>query len=140
MTSPHQQFIQALQGNRRCAAIYVRVSTEEQATEGVSLDEQVSRSRAYCDLHQLDVAALFRDEGVSAGKPLRDRPNGRELLNAVAEGRVSHVVTVKLDRLFRDAVGLSPYQYLDQLRVAHACELLADGASASSSHACATRN
>lgn len=32
-------------------------------------------------------------------------------------------------RLFHDAVGLSPYQYLDQLRVAHACELLMEGAS-----------
>ena len=40
-------------------------------------------------------------------------------------------------RLFRDVMGLTPYQYLDQLRVAHACELLADGAApAAVAYAC----
>lgn len=86
------------------AAGYVRVSTEEQAREGVSLDAQTAKIEAYCLLNGLELVTLYRDEGVSAGKPLSERPQGRELLAAVASGEVVHVVALKLDRLFRDAV------------------------------------
>ena len=44
---------------------YVRVSTEEQAREGVSLDAQESRLRAYVEAHGGELVALERDEGVS---------------------------------------------------------------------------
>jgi len=88
----------------QCAAIYIRVSTEEQATGGVSLSDQEARTRAYCALHQLKVLDMFRDEGVSAGKPLAERPAGTQLIAAVARGDAQHVVAMKLDRLFRDAV------------------------------------
>ncbi len=81
---------------------YVRVSTEEQAREGVSLDAQDERIRHYCALHGLELRAIFRDEGVSAGKKLGDRPEGARLLEDVPN--VGHVVALKLDRLFRDAV------------------------------------
>ena len=83
---------------------YVRVSTLEQAREGVSLDAQEERVRAYCAMSGLTLVALVREEGVSAAKPLESRPGGQEVLRAVAEGRAQHVVALKLDRLFRDAV------------------------------------
>lgn len=83
---------------------YVRVSTEEQAREGVSLDAQTEKLRAYCTLHGLTLATIYRDEGVSAGKPLTDRPEGARLLAQLAAGEARHVVALKLDRLFRDAV------------------------------------
>lgn len=37
------------------AAAYLRVSTEEQASEGVSLDAQRDRIEAYCRLRKLDL-------------------------------------------------------------------------------------
>jgi len=40
---------------------------------------------------------------VSAGKTLSTRPGGAALLSALAGGEVAHVVSYKLDRLFRDA-------------------------------------
>lgn len=88
------------------AALYLRVSTEEQAEHGVSLDAQRARGLAYCALHQftVDPAFILVDDGVSGGKPLRTRPRGSELLDAIERGDVGHVVAVKLDRLFRDAV------------------------------------
>ena len=85
------------------AVIYCRVSTEEQAVEGVSLDAQQSTLLAYCTLRQLDVAAVVVDAGISAGKPLHTRPGGRQVLEMVNSGTVAHVVAYKLDRLFRDA-------------------------------------
>lgn len=88
----------------RRAVGYVRVSSQEQALGGLSLDAQEERVRAYCALQGLDLVHLYRDEGVSAGKPLSDRPMGRELMQALEAGEAVHVVAIKLDRLFRSAV------------------------------------
>lgn len=88
----------------RAAALYVRVSTEEQVREGVSLAAQEERLRAYAALQGFADARLFRDEGVSAAKPLAERPAGAALLAALSAGEVGHVVALKLDRLFRDTV------------------------------------
>ncbi len=86
------------------AALYLRVSTEEQAREGVSLDAQEARLLAYAAAHGLDVKVTYRDSGVSGSVPLGERPQGAELLAALARGEVQHVLAFKLDRLFRDAV------------------------------------
>jgi len=83
---------------------YVRVSTEEQASEGVSLGAQSERIRAYCQLNGLELVRIITEEGVSAGKPLADRPGGRELLRLIPLYGVRHIVALKLDRLFRNAV------------------------------------
>lgn len=82
---------------------YVRVSTEEQAEEGVSLDAQEARIRAYCTAAGLALAGVIREEGVSGSIPLADRTGGADLLRQLEQGEVGHVVTLKLDRLFRDA-------------------------------------
>lgn len=83
---------------------YTRVSTEEQATEGLSLSAQKERLEAYCKAHNLALVGVLTDEGVSASKPLASRPAGAQLLEALETGQAQAVVAVKLDRLFRDAV------------------------------------
>jgi DNA invertase Pin-like site-specific DNA recombinase len=83
---------------------YCRVSTEEQAREGVSLDTQEGRIRAYCAMAGLTLVEVIRDEGVSGGDPLATRPGGAALLRSVARDEAQHVIAVRLDRLFRDAV------------------------------------
>ncbi len=83
--------------------LYVRVSTMEQATKGVSLDAQDERLRSYCTMQGLDVVRVFIEEGVSAGKPLESRPEGRKMLTLLKRKKASHVVALKLDRLFRNA-------------------------------------
>src|SRR5687768_2282197 len=83
---------------------YVRVSTEEQAREGVSLEAQEAKLHAYCALQGLELVRIYRDEGISAGKPLASRPEGGALLAELARTGARHVIALKLDRLFRDAV------------------------------------
>jgi len=85
------------------AIIYTRVSADEQAREGVSLDAQADRCLRYCELHGLEVAAVLREEAVSAGIPLGKRPIGAQLVARLANGDAQHVVALKLDRLFRNA-------------------------------------
>lgn len=81
---------------------YLRVSTDEQALRGVSLDAQEAAVRAYCTMRGLDLAEVVVDRGVSAGKPLSAREGGRRVLDMVSRGDVVAVVALKLDRLFRD--------------------------------------
>lgn len=82
---------------------YVRVSTEDQAREGVSLAAQEERLRAYCTMSGLELVGVLQEAGVSGAKPLADRLQGGGLLRLVRTKQVQHVVALKLDRLFRDA-------------------------------------
>jgi site-specific DNA recombinase len=85
------------------AIAYVRVSTEEQVTEGVSVEAQIAAVRAYATLRGLELVDVVVDAGVSAGKPLADRVGGAIVLDAVKRRKVRAVVAVKLDRVFRNA-------------------------------------
>jgi DNA invertase Pin-like site-specific DNA recombinase len=77
----------------------IRVSTEEQAKEGISLIEQEMKVTKYCDLHDLHLVEITRDEGVS-GKTLA-RPGIQEALAMLRDGRAGGLVIAKLDRLTR---------------------------------------
>lgn len=87
-------------GNR--AALYVRVSTAQQASDGLSLDAQRERLAAYCKLRGLEPVEVVADEGESAGKPLAKRSGGRRVLALVRSKAVDAVVVLKLDRAFRN--------------------------------------
>jgi DNA invertase Pin-like site-specific DNA recombinase len=84
------------------AALYLRVSTDEQADHGVSLAAQEAKLRAYCQLRGLAVAAVVCDAGVSGGKPLARREGGQRLLELIQRKQIEAVVAFKLDRLFRN--------------------------------------
>jgi len=84
------------------AVCYVRVSTMEQATQGVSLEAQEEKLRAYCQMTGLEIVKIIKEEGISATKPLKDRPGGKELIEIINKKKANHVVTLKLDRLFRN--------------------------------------
>ena len=78
---------------------YVRVSTQEQATEGVSLDAQRDRIRAYCKLHGIKLIDIKADEGISGGT--LNRPGLQTALEMLRRGRANTLIVAKLDRLSR---------------------------------------
>jgi site-specific DNA recombinase len=84
------------------AAIYLRVSTEDQARKGYSLDEQELQCRQYARESGADDAEVFRDEGLSGG--LLERPGLTVLRAAVKTGAFSLVVVKDPDRLSRELV------------------------------------
>lgn len=84
------------------AIAYVRVSTQEQANKGVSLDAQRERIEAYAQLAGLTVVQIISDDGVSGAKRFDSRPGGIAVAEQIAAG-CTNVVALKLDRLFRDA-------------------------------------
>jgi DNA invertase Pin-like site-specific DNA recombinase len=80
---------------------YSRVSTSEQADEGVSLAAQQQQIAGYAMMKGWKIAEHFVERGVSGSVPFVDRPEGKRLLEAVAKGDV--IITAKIDRAFRDA-------------------------------------
>ena len=75
---------------------YARVSTDEQVREGVSLDVQKLRIRAYAQAKGLSLIDVLVDEGVS-GKNL-NRPALGDLLSRCNSKSIGHVIVWKLDR------------------------------------------
>lgn len=79
---------------------YCRVSTEEQAAEGFSIEGQTEKLRDYARIHELGEVVVITDPGLS-GKDL-NRPGLQQLLAMIEEGHVANVLTWKLDRLSRN--------------------------------------
>ena len=84
---------------------YVRVSTEEQARDGVSLAAQQAKLEAYALVKDWTGLRLIRDERASA-KHLK-RPGLEDLLSLVRAQQVEAVMVYKLDRLTRSVKDLS---------------------------------
>jgi len=82
---------------------YIRVSTEEQSTLGVSLQAQECAIKSYCDMRSLNLVECVVDAGVSAGKALSTRVGGQRVLDLIKQKQVQGVVAFKLDRLFRNS-------------------------------------
>jgi site-specific DNA recombinase len=83
---------------------YVRVSTEDQAQNGVSIEAQEAKIRAYCVAKDWELVAVVRDEGCSA-KDL-NRPGMQEVIEGCKKKRFDVVVILKLDRLTRSVKDL----------------------------------
>lgn len=80
-------------------AIYIRVSTKEQAESGYSIGEQETRLQKYCDAMQWQVYKVYCDPAYS-GATL-ERPALSELLQDIQQGKIDAVLVWKLDRLSR---------------------------------------
>lgn len=85
--------------NQERVAVYRRVSSDEQAQAG-TIQNQIEFARCYCDLHQLPIAEVYADEGVSGTVPMADRPAGRRMLADARTGKFGAVL-VRIDRLAR---------------------------------------
>lgn len=81
-------------------AIYSRVSSQEQATEGTSMEFQDSQLTAYCQLQGWTIINDYTDPGFS-GKD-GNRPGLERLLSDAKIGLFDRVVVYKLDRLARN--------------------------------------
>ena len=80
-------------------AIYIRVSTQEQAIEGYSIQAQTERLQAYCKAKGWGVFHTYTDAGFSGSN--MERLALSQLLEDVEAGRVDCVLVYKLDRLSR---------------------------------------
>lgn len=84
------------------AALYIRVSTEEQALHGLSIEAQTEALDTWAKGERVKVVDHYVDAGISARKPASKRPELQRLLQDVEAGKVSLIVFTKLDRWFRN--------------------------------------
>jgi DNA invertase Pin-like site-specific DNA recombinase len=81
------------------AAIYARVSTEDQAREGYSIAAQLKRLRSYCLARGWAVANEYVDDGYSGRSP--ERPEYKRMMHDKDIWDV--VVVLKMDRIHRNS-------------------------------------
>ena len=102
----------------RTAIGYIRVSTEEQSREGVSLEMQTVKIRQYAELNDMELTAILEDAGVS-GKTIKARAGVQAVLAMVKARKVDAVIVYKLDRLARNTIQcLEMAQLMDKTGVA----------------------
>lgn len=82
--------------------LYVRVSTEEQALHGLSIEAQTAALESWAKKEQHKVVGVYTDAGISARKPASKRPELQRLLEDVRAGKGDLVAFTKLDRWFRN--------------------------------------
>lgn len=86
------------------AVAYIRVSTDKQADQGVSLEAQQAKIQVYASLYDLELVDTLIDAGCSA-KSL-DRPGLGKALVMLKSGQADALIIVKLDRLTRSVADL----------------------------------
>lgn len=84
---------------------YVRVSTEEQAREGLSVEAQKEKIKAYCQLKDWTLKDIISDEGRS-GKNL-NREGIQAIIKMIIDNEIEGLVVYKLDRLTRSVKDLN---------------------------------
>ena len=77
---------------------YIRVSTEQQANEGVSLEAQKAKIATWCVTNGYELVNVFVDAGIS-GKSMDKRPGLQDAMKSLKKGMA--LVSYSLSRLAR---------------------------------------
>lgn len=93
-------------------ALYIRVSTDEQADEGYSLKAQRDRLQHYAAFKKWDIYRIYEDGGFSGAST--DRPSFKQMLEDARAKKFDLILTYKLDRLGRSVKDL--VLLVDELR------------------------
>ncbi|MBY2071849.1 recombinase family protein [Clostridioides difficile] len=98
-------------------ALYIRVSTEEQALNGDSIRTQIEALEQYSKENDFNIVGKYIDEGCSATN--LKRPNLQRLLRDVEKDKVDLVLMTKIDRLSR---GVKNYYKIMETFEKHKCD------------------
>lgn len=93
-------------------ALYIRVSTEEQARHGFSLGEQRADLERYARSKGYIIYDVYADEGITARKAVHRRKELQRLLADVEAGHIDVVCFKCLDRWFRN---IADYYAVDKV-------------------------
>jgi site-specific DNA recombinase len=102
------------------AAIYIRVSSAEQAEEGYSIQAQTEKLEAYCKVRDWSIYNTYIDPGFTGANT--KRPALQELIKAIKKHEIDVVVVYKLDRFTRsqkDCINL-----LDDIFMPNNCDFV----------------
>lgn len=84
-------------------ALYLRVSTDEQAKHGLSLESQLKKLQDYCQFKNWEIFKVYKDEGISGGST-KKRKSFKQMIEDSKTGKFSTILVTKIDRAFRNVV------------------------------------
>ena len=101
-------------------ALYARVSTEEQAKHGLSIDAQLESLRAWAKYNGHTITGEYIDAGISGKKAYKKRPALSRFMSEIEQGlKVDALCFVKLDRFYRSVrLYYQAVEILDRHKVA----------------------
>ncbi|MEG2231704.1 MAG: recombinase family protein [Lachnospiraceae bacterium] len=102
----------------RCA-LYIRVSTEEQHLNGLSLPAQRLALTDYANKNNYTITECYADEGISARKSMTKRKELLRLLDDVKANKIDMILVTKLDRWFRN---IKDYNITEEILSKHNCD------------------
>lgn len=85
----------------KTAYVYRRVSSEEQARGGISLEIQKYDIEQYAQANGIKIIGDYEDAGISAGKPVKKRPALSRMLDDMERDKPDILLLWRLDRLWR---------------------------------------
>jgi len=80
------------------AALYIRVSHEEQVLHGYSIEAQRQALTEYVQKNDMHIVDYYVDEGQSARKSYNKRKEFVRLMEDVKDGNIDIILFIKLDR------------------------------------------
>ena len=100
------------------AALYVRVSVQEQAIKGLSLEAQEEDLRDYCKEQGWIIVGVYIDAAKTARKNISKRNNFLRMLEDVKQDKIDLILFTRLDRWFRS---VADYYKVMEILDAHHC-------------------
>lgn len=101
-------------------ALYPRVSTQEQAVNGHSIDEQIERMTKYCDAMGWSAYQVYTDAGYSGAST--ERPALQRMIRDIKAGKIKRVLVYKLDRLSRSQK--DTLELIEDVFLANGCDFV----------------
>ena len=100
------------------AALYIRVSGEEQKIKGLSLEAQQERLEAYAKERGWLIVGVYIDAAKTARKNMHKRAEFQRMIEAVKRDEIDVLLFCRLDRWFRS---VADYYKIMEILEAHNC-------------------
>lgn len=97
-------------------ALYIRVSTDEQARQGYSIEAQKEALTRYAREHNYAIIDSYIDDGYSARKQFSKRKEFMRMMDDVKNDKIDLILFIKLDRWFRS---VKDYYKIQEILEAH---------------------
>lgn len=83
---------------------YIRVSTDMQAEEGYSLENQEHQIKEYVEYQNMQLVHIYKEEKGASGKNIEGRPQFQQMLADIAKNRdIDYIVVLNMSRFARNA-------------------------------------
>ncbi|KAA9262363.1 recombinase family protein [Streptococcus anginosus] len=83
---------------------YIRVSTDMQAEEGYSLENQEHQIKEYVKYQNMQLVHIYKEEKGASGKNIEGRPQFQQMLADIAKNRdIDYIVVLNMSRFARNA-------------------------------------